>query len=169
MKYQFLVLVFVSVLFGCETEVKKGKIDPVDWSARIAEMNNSDSLEYGKSYLSIYSQIYSVSALKTQNLAAMVSLRNTSDSESIFILSTKYYDTKGVLVKNYFDTPVYLDPLETVEILINEVDVTGGTGSNFIFEWKTPYQTSEPMFEAVMTSTKGQQGLSFTTQSVRIK
>ena len=124
MKYQFLVLVFVSLLFSCETEVKKEKIDPVDWSARTAEMNDSDSLEYGKSYLSIYSQVYSVSALKTQNLAAMVSLRNTSDTESIFILSTKYYDTRGELVKSYFDNPIYLNPLETVEILINEVDVS---------------------------------------------
>jgi hypothetical protein len=169
MKYQFLVLVFVSLLFSCETEVKKEKIDPVDWSARTAEMNDSDSLEYGKSYLSIYSQIYSVSALKTQNLAAMVSLRNTSDTESIFILSTKYYDTRGELVKSYFDNPIYLNPLETVEILINEVDISGGTGSNFIFEWRSPQNVSEPLFEAIMTSTKGQQGISFTTQSVRIQ
>ena len=156
-------------MFSCETEVKKEKIDPVDWSARTAEMNDSDSFEYGKSYLSIYSQIYSVSALKTQNLAAMVSLRNTSDTESIFILSTKYYDTRGELVKSYFDNPIYLNPLETVEILINEVDVSGGTGSNFIFEWRSPQNVSEPLFEAIMTSTKGQQGISFTTQSVRIQ
>ena len=169
MKYQILALVFISVLFSCETEVKKETIDPVDWSERAAVIDVTDSLEQGKSYLSIYSQIYSVSALKKQNLAAMASLRNTSDLDSIFILSAHYYNTQGTLVKSYFDSPIYLAPLETVEILINEIDVTGGTGSNFIFEWTIPQGTSEPLFEAIMTSTKGQQGLSFTTQSVRIE
>jgi hypothetical protein len=169
MKYSFLVLVFVLLLFSCETEVKKEKIDPVNWSVRAATIDEEDSLVYGKSYLSIYSQIYSVSAHKKQNLAAMVSLRNTSDLDTIFILSSNYYDTKGKLVKNYFDSPIYLAPLETVEILINEVDVSGGTGANFIFEWKLPQNGSEPLFEAIMTSTKGQQGISFTTQSIRIQ
>ena len=169
MKFQILALVFISVLFSCETGVTKEKIDPIDWSERAAVIDVTDSLEDGKSYLSIYSQIYSVSALKRQNLAAMVSLRNTSDLDSIFILSAHYYNTKGTLVKSYFDTAIYLAPLETVEILINEIDVTGGTGSNFIFDWKTPQNVSEPLFEAIMTSTKGQQGLSFTTQSVRIE
>lgn len=169
MKYQILALVFLSVVFSCETEVKNETIDTVDWSERAAAIDATDSLVQGKSYLSIYSQIYSMSALKKQNLAAMVSLRNTSSLDSIFILSAHYYDTKGALVKSYFDSPIYLAPLETVEILINEIDVTGGTGSNFIFDWKIPQNASEPLFEAIMTSTKGQQGLSFTTQSIRIQ
>jgi len=49
------------------------------------------------------------------------------------------------------------------------MDVEGGTGSNFIFEWQAPKNCPEPLFEGVMNSTVGQQGLSFTTQSRRIK
>ncbi|MEH6514030.1 MAG: DUF3124 domain-containing protein, partial [Maribacter arcticus] len=60
-------------------------------------------------------------------------------------------------------------PLETTAIIIDEMDVEGGTGSNFIFEWKSPIGSPEPLFEGVMNSTVGQQGLSFTTQSRRIK
>ncbi|MEZ4793637.1 MAG: DUF3124 domain-containing protein [Gelidibacter sp.] len=59
--------------------------------------------------------------------------------------------------------------METTEIIIDEIDVSGGTGSNFILEWKTPKNCPEPIFEGIMTSTIGQQGLSFITQAKRIK
>ena len=42
-------------------------------------------------------------------------------------------------------------------------------GSNFLFEWKIPKNCPEPLFEGIMSSTMGQQGLSFTTQSKRIQ
>jgi hypothetical protein len=99
----------------------------------------------------------------------MVSLRNTSDTDTIYITNASYYDTHGKLVRTYFDNAIYLSPLETTEIVIDEKDVTGGTGSNFIFEWSMPAGASEPLFEGVMSSTMGQQGLSFTTQGKRIK
>ena len=106
---------------------------------------------------------------KKHNLTAMVSLRNTSDKDSIYILSAKYYDTHGKTIRTYFDYPIYLAPMETTEIIIDEIDITGGTGSNFLFEWKLPKHSSEPLFEGIMTSTMGQQGLSFTTQAKRIE
>jgi hypothetical protein len=96
-------------------------------------------------------------------------MRNTSDKDTIYLLRAEYYDTHGKSVRNYFDFPIYLAPMETTEIVIDEVDVSGGTGSNFIFEWKIPDNCPEPLFEGVMTSTIGQQGLSFTTLAKRIK
>ena len=59
--------------------------------------------------------------------------------------------------------------METTEAIIEEIDVAGGTGSNFIFEWKKDKNTPEPLFEGIMNSTLGQQGLSFTTIGKRIK
>lgn len=144
-------------------------ISPENWSKRMVDISQKDSLEYGKSYLSIYSQIYSLSEHKTHNLTAMISLRNTSDLDTIYLLRAEYYDTHGKSIRKYFDKPIYLEPMGTTEIIIDEIDVSGGTGSNFIFEWKTPIKCPEPLFEGVMTSTMGQQGLSFTTQGIRIK
>ena len=140
-----------------------------NWSKRKVSKTLSDSLEYGKSYLSTYSQIFSMSEHKTHNLTAMASIRNISDIDTIYLLKAVYYDTHGKIVRTYFDFPIYLAPMETTEIIIDEIDVSGGTGSNFIFEWKTPKNCPEPLFEGVMNSTVGQQGLSFTTQSKRIK
>ena len=59
--------------------------------------------------------------------------------------------------------------METVEIVIAQADVEGGTGSNFIFEWKTPLDCPEPLFEGLMNSMRGNQGFSFTTNAKRVK
>ncbi len=127
-----------------------------------------DSLQNGKTYLSIYSHIYSFSLEKSQNLTAMVSLRNVSDADTIYISKADYYNTNGQLIRHYFKKPIYLKPLETVEIVIDEADEKGGSGANFIFEWSSKPETPEPLFEAIMTSLRGSQGLSFTTQGRRI-
>tara|TARA_R110001632_G_scaffold95102_5_gene201172 strand:- start:263 stop:772 length:510 start_codon:yes stop_codon:yes gene_type:complete len=162
--------ILVALLFiSCIQKKEISSINPENWAKRTANTSAMDSLEFGKSYLSIYSQIYSLSEHKTYNLTAMVSLRNTSDIDTIYILKAEYYDTHGLSVRKYFKDPIFLAPMETTEIIIDEVDISGGTGSNFIFEWKIPKDCPEPLFEGVMNSTKGQQGLSFTTQAKRIK
>ena len=169
MKFYFLSILSALVLLSCNEEREISSINPENWSKRKIDITKKDSLEYGKSYLSIYSQIYSSSEHKTHNLTSMVSLRNTSDIDTIYILKANYFDTHGKHVRTYFDTSIYLGPLETAEIIIDEIDISGGTGSNFIFEWKVPIGGSEPLFEGVMNSTMGQQGLSFTTQGKRIQ
>jgi hypothetical protein len=162
----FIVSIFI---FGCQKGKEISSYNSENWSKRFININAKDSLEYGKSYLSVYSQIYSVSEHKTHNLTAMISMRNTSDLDTIYLLKSKYYDTHGKLVRTYFNTPIFLAPMETTEIIIDEVDVEGGTGSNFIIEWKIPANCPEPLFEGIMNSTVGQQGLSFSTQSKRIQ
>ena len=167
---KFSVVIFLAVLFvSCTEEKEISSVDPANWSTKQIDISKKDSLIYGKSYLSIYSQIYSISEQKKHNLTAMVSMRNTSENDTIYLLKTKYYDTHGKEIRTYFDTPIFLAPMETTEIIIDEVDVEGGTGSNFIIEWKIPQNCPEPLFEGVMNSTMGQQGLSFTTQSKRIQ
>tara|TARA_R110001583_G_scaffold419_10_gene3970 strand:+ start:2643 stop:3152 length:510 start_codon:yes stop_codon:yes gene_type:complete len=169
MKTHFLSLIVLLGLLGCHEQKEISSVNPENWSKRTIDISKKDSLEYGKTYLSTYSQIYSTSEHKTHNLTAMVSLRNTSDKDTIYVLKANYFDTHGKHVRTYFNSPIFLAPLETAEIIIDEIDVSGGTGSNFIFEWKVPKGCSEPLFEGVMNSTMGQQGLSFTTQGRRIE
>ncbi len=170
MKVFILCLVCGALIFSCdESNQEISSINPENWAKRAIKINTTDSLLYGKTYLSIYSQIYSQSEHKTHNLTAMVSLRNTSDKDTIYLLKAEYFDTHGKSVRTYFNTTIYLAPLETTEIIINEKDISGGTGSNFIFEWNIPKNCPEPLFEGIMNSTMGQQGLSFVTQGHRIK
>lgn len=169
MKKNILILLMTTLLVSCIEKKEISSINPENWGKRGINLNSKDSLEFGKSYLSIYSQIYSTSEHKTHNLTAMVSMRNTSDVDTIYILRAEYFDTHGKSVRTYFEKPIFLAPMETTEIIIDEVDTEGGTGSNFIFEWKIPKNSPEPLFEGIMNSTMGQQGLSFSTQSKRIK
>lgn len=164
----------ISIIIGlalgaCTEEQELSSINPVNWEHRKAELNRTDSLHAGKTYLSVYSQIYSRTQHRTHDLTATISMRNTSDADTIYLLKADYFDTKGALIRHYFDDPIYLAPMETVEIVIDEIDREGGTGANFIFDWQTKKDTPEPLFEGVMISTSGQQGLSFTTVGKRIE
>lgn len=169
MKIKYFSILSILLLFSCKEKKDISSVNPENWSKRAINISSKDSLEFGKSYLSIYSQIYSNTEHKTHNLTSMVSMRNTSESDSIYLLRAEYYDTNGKSIRKYFDSPIFLAPMETTEIIIDEIDVSGGTGSNFILEWKIPKNCPEPLFEGIMTSTMGQQGLSFTTQAKQIK
>lgn len=164
-----LPLAVLLSLLSCTTSTneEEGIIGPVDWEKRKVQLTAPDSLAQGSSYLSVYSEIYQRSDQLTYNLTTTVSIRNISTTDSVFILHADYYNTQGIRLRTYVDDPVYVRPLETIEIVIDESDQTGGTGANFIFEWATRPRVHEPLFEAVMISTNGQQGLSFTTQGVR--
>ena len=78
-------------------------------------------------------------------------------------------DTDGISISNFFYLAIFVAPMATVQIIIDEKDKSGGTGANFIFDWMIKPDSNEPLFEAVMISTSGQQGLSFTTQGKRLK
>ena len=169
MKRNLVLILIIVSLISCNEQKEISSTDPENWSKRMIDISQKDSLEFGKSYLSIYSQIYSLTEHQTHSLTAMVSLRNISDLDTIYILKAEYYDTHGKSVRRYFDKPIFLAPMETIHIIIDEVDKTGGTGSNFLFEWKIPKNCPEPLFEGIMNSMMGQQGLSFTTHAIRIK
>lgn len=171
MKHIFFVLISISILMACDRH-KTGvnaisSIDPINWEQRSIQLPASDSLVRESSYLSVYSEIYQLTQGLTYDLTATVSIRNISSTDTVFILRADYYNTKGDLIRTYFDQPVFVKPLETIEIVIDERDKDGGTGANFIFEWATPNAAVEPHFEAVMISTTGQQGISFTTQGIK--
>lgn len=89
--------------------------------------------------------------------------------DTLYITKAKYLDTRATPIHTYFNKPIYLAPLESVEIVIDELDQAKGTGANFIFDWKIKPNSTEPFFEGVMISTYGTQGLSFTTQGRRIE
>jgi hypothetical protein len=157
------------VLFSCEEVHPVIEMGEENWSKRAVELNPSDSLIHGKTYLSVYSQMYNFSQKQKYNLTGLVSLRNVSEIDTIYLLKADYYNTEGVKIRTYFDYPIYVLPMETLEIVIAQKDVEGGTGSNFLIDWKTPLNCPEPLFEGVMNSIQGNQGVSFTTHAVRIQ
>ena len=60
--------------------------------------------------------------------------------------------------------PVAIRPLGSAETFVQAEDTRGGTGANFVVEWGTDAQITEPLIEAVMVGTMGAQGFSFTSR-----
>jgi hypothetical protein len=124
-----------------------------------------DSLAYMDTvYVPIYSEIYNESKDVIFHLTATLSIRNTSMQDSFYVKGVDYYDTNGDLVRKYLEKTILLKPLQTIEYVIEEKDDAGGTGANFIIIWGADQSDLKPMFQGVMISTHGQQGLSFTTE-----
>ncbi len=159
----FMLLIGLSIS-SCDQKKKMKAVNPINMEIRAINFKLNDSLKSGSSYLSVYSQIYSRSEHRTQDLTATVSMRNTNIADTIYIFKAAYFDTNGNEIRNYIKKPIFIGPMETVEIVIDEIDKEGGTGANFLFKWKIAENANVPFFEAVMISTSGQQGLSFTTE-----
>lgn len=168
MKNIFIITFSLLILSACKEEQELSSVNPINWNKRTATIKPNNNLVSGASHLSVYSQIYSYTEHKKHGLTATISIRNTDRKDTIYLNNASYYDTHGKLIRSYFKKPIYLIPMETVEIVIDETDKEGGTGGNFVFDWMIKPNRNEPLFEAVMISTSGQQGLSFTTQGVKI-
>ena len=168
MKNVSLLILVTLFALGCDKSAKSDVVPSNNWEAMQWNNKLDSSLVSGASYLSVYSQIYSTTEHKTHDLTATVSIRNVNKKDTIFIKKANYYNTNGDLLRTYFETPIFVKPMQTIEIVIDEKDKTGGTGANFVFDWLAPKREKAPYFEGVMITTYGQQGLSFTTKGLTI-
>ncbi|MBK5244534.1 MAG: DUF3124 domain-containing protein [Eubacteriaceae bacterium] len=168
MKNIIKIIFIILLLSSCQGE-KENKIDKsTDFESRKTEITNLNDLVQGKSYLPVYSHIYHRYENRTFDLTITISIRNITLTDPIYILKADYFNTNGDNIRQYIQKPIYLKPMETVEIIIAEDDNEGGSGANFVFEWAVKNDKNPPLFEAVMISTNGQQGLSFSTRGVQI-
>ena len=112
-------------------------------------------------YVPVYSHIYQLNQQKTFNLTATLSFRNADLNRSLRLTKVLYYDSQGNIVKNYLEEPLVISPLASTSFVVEENDLRGGVGANFIVEWKSEAPVFPPVVEAVMISTSQQQGISF--------
>lgn len=115
-------------------------------------------------YVPIYSHIYSGIKARPFDLAATLSIRNTNLKSSINLISVKYYDSQGKLVKDYLAAPIPLNALGSTRYIIVENDKAGGSGANFIVIWESEQPVNPPIIEGVMIGTHSGQGISFVSR-----
>ena len=162
-------ILFVSlVILSCQKETDKYLVQHTDWENKKSDVIDFSDYIKGKTYLPVYSHIYHIHEHKTFDLTITISIRNVSMTDTVYILNADYYNTIGSNVRQYLKNPVFLEPLETVEIVIEEYDMEGGSGANFIFDWAMANDKNPPLFEAVMISPYEQHGLAFTTRGIRV-
>jgi hypothetical protein len=166
MKTILKVLFLPFLLLSCQNEEET--LLKTDFENRKSEMNNFNDFQIGKTYLPVYSHIYHIHEHRTFDLTITASIRNISMTDTIHIINADYYNTAGENIRRYVKEPIFIKPMETIEIVIGERDLEGGSGANFIVDWAIKNTKNPPLIEAVMISTNGQQGLSYTTRGVEV-
>jgi len=167
--YKILAFIPLMILLSCNEQNKISKSFEFEYHENILQAEISDSLIEGKTYLPIYSEVYSKNMETKYLTTATVSIRNVNPNDTIYIKKIEYYNTEGDLVRNYIDKTIYIKPMETKEIVIDYVDKQGGSGANFYFEWMCKAESNKPFFQAVMVTISGSFGLSFTTEGIDLK
>jgi len=125
------------------------------WAEGTAFTQESPTLSRGKKvYIPAYSHIYTGNRQMPSFLTVTLSIRNTDIAHAIKIVSVDYYDTKGVLIKKYLPSPVFLKALESVRYVVDYDDKTGGSGANFIVEWRSENAVNPPIMETIMIGSR---------------
>lgn len=131
----------------------------------IAERHSKDSfgidiVNAQTVYVPVYSHIY-VRSGNPHLLGISLSIRNSDPERAITVTSVRYYDTKGKPIQEYIEGRLKLGPLETTTFLVEQSDIRGGSGANFIVAWKSDSAVYEPIIEAVMIGHAEGQSISF--------
>lgn len=170
MKYYFFSIFLLLLCNACSIESNpnlnregEDKLEEHEIFLGDVDMSHTDTV-----YVPIYSDIYSKSKDTRFLLTATLSIRNTSLTDSVYLQVIDYYDTHGDLVRHYIDGNLLLKPMQSIDYVIDEEDEVGGTGANFILVWGAKSAKVKPIFQGVMVSTAGQQGISFLTEGVSI-
>lgn len=120
-------------------------------------------------YVPIYSHIYYGDREQVFPLTGTLSVRNTDPLHSITLLRVDYYDTEGKLVRKHLSRPINLGPLGSTRFVVKASDSSGGSGANFLVQWKSENEVNNPILEGVMIGAAGQQGISFTSRGQAIR
>lgn len=114
-------------------------------------------------YVPVYSHVAVGDRAQPYALAITLSARNTDSSQRITILSARYFDGAGKMVRNFVMQPVELGPMAAFDFFVEESNEDAGSAASFLVEWVAGTPTSDPIVEAVMVGTRNQQGVSFTS------
>lgn len=150
-------------LASCEQQSRPsndGAVDRAGGKFVSAErLKKIEKVDGHRVYVPVYSYVYHMED-DVFYLTNTLSIRNTDETDDIYITAVNYYDTKGKLIRSYTEKPVQLPPLATLEYIIGVYDSSGGSGANFIVEWISDKAVTEPVIECVMIGTQSQQGIS---------
>ena len=135
---------------------------PTAREAPVSGTYGIEILEGQTVYVPVYSHIYADGG-KPHLLETTLSVRNLDPKHAISIRSVKYFDTDGVMVKEYLSGEMALAALATAEFLVEKQDIRGGSGANFIVVWDAKEPVYEPLIEAVMVGFANANSISFTS------
>lgn len=115
-------------------------------------------------YAPVYSEIYFMDDKKKILLGATLSIHNVDPDSNLVLTKVDYYDSKGKLLTHHLKKPGLLKPLQTQDFVVELTEKEGGTGANFLVEWRSAHQVVEPLVETIMISASSSRGVSFVSR-----
>lgn len=175
MRVRLAAFILSFLLAGCTGQQNEGPGSGDSYPASpdtVKEVVSSDFLHAGSHerlttsvgqliYVPVYSHIYQQDRQQTFNLTTTLSIRNVDPFRRLVIEEVVYYDSDGNLIQHFLQNEKELGPLSSTSFVVEERDLRGGVGANFLVSWASEEPVSTPVVEAIMISTSQQQGISF--------
>jgi hypothetical protein len=122
-------------------------------------------------YLPIYAYVRygDKDAIKAEEVSTLISVRSTEPERSLTLLSLRYYNTDGKMLRELISSPRVLKPFQTAEFFIERKDVEGGSGASAVLRWKADEPVNPPLVQSLHIEVKYNRALSFTTEGVVIE
>jgi Protein of unknown function (DUF3124) len=126
-------------------------------------------------YLPIYSHLYHgdvqpKTGKPSETLVSThVSIRNTDPVATMTVVSARYYNTGGKLLREFLPKPQTIPPLGTYELYVPRSDSSGGSGANFIIDWTAEKPVNPPLVEALHADIREARTLIFITTARPIR
>lgn len=162
--YLYAVVFFIACSSKENNSAKESKmaLDSEEVSTSKAEnLANNDTV-----YVPVYSEIFSRDDKNQLLLTSTLSIHNTSLKDSLYIYKIEYYSTDGKLIRNYIKNGKWLKPLQTKNIVIDQIDKEGGVGANFIVYWGSNKKGLKPLMQSVMVIADGPKSFAFTSDGI---
>jgi hypothetical protein len=142
------------ILFAC----KQGEDKNVHLPSQVYQYVKLDTaaLPHKHSvYVPVYSHIYMENGKSSLNLAATLSIRNTSYTDSFYVTDVIYYGSQGEVLKHYLASAVLVKPMASIEFVVEREESKGGAGANFVVKWGAQKPGIEPLVQTVMNESIG--------------
>lgn len=164
-----VVIILLSSIFilGC-TDSDTSKKPTKEYSYFYPVDNTEDATKHEIIYLPVYSHVYT-SEETYEPMGITLSIRNSDTKEKIYIESISYFSTSGELIESYISKTHQLNPMASVDFVIDLNDMRGGSGANFIIKWAGNSNSSTPIIQAVMVNNSGNKAFSFITNGKKVE
>ena len=136
----------------------------------LAAAQEIPQLSVGQSlYLPIYSHLYhgdinSRTGKPSETLVSThISIRNTDPVAGMKVVSARYYNTDGKLLREFLAKPQVIPPFGTYELYVPRSDSSGGSGANFVIDWNADKPINPPLVEALHADIREARTLLFVT------
>lgn len=140
----------------CAARAPQSAAQPVIVSPDAATSTPQEKLAvHGRTFIPLHSTLLGQGGVTRLNFSGALSIHNSSATNVLAVEKIEYRNGAGQLIESYLNDPVYLKPYASLQVLIAQDDVRGGTGASFTVDWSTAEGSDEPLIEAIMTAFTG--------------